>query len=32
MPPENTMMICNQCNSIKGDRPLSYLLKVLNLL
>jgi 5-methylcytosine-specific restriction endonuclease McrA len=23
---ENTMMICRQCNTIKGDRPLSYLL------
>jgi 5-methylcytosine-specific restriction endonuclease McrA len=27
--PENTMMICNECNTIKGDRPLSYLLKKL---
>lgn len=24
--PENTMMICNRCNGIKGNRPLSYLL------
>ena len=25
--PDNTLMICNQCNLIKGNRPLSYLLK-----
>ena len=25
--PENTMMICLECNLIKGDRPLSFLLE-----
>ncbi len=28
--PDNTLMICNRCNCIKRDRPVSYLLEKLH--